>query len=71
MMYLPEFTPKGVTSPLRKSSRDGAQEPLCSSPKGETNAQAHGHLLWVPPRGMTSTNFLWSSQILLSTHKHA
>ena len=31
----PKFTPKGATSPLREDSRDDAQEPLCSSPKGD------------------------------------
>jgi hypothetical protein len=30
---------------LTKDSRDGAQEHLCFSPKGETNAQTQGHLL--------------------------
>jgi hypothetical protein len=29
---------------LRKNPRDGAQELLCSSPKGETNAQTLGSL---------------------------
>jgi hypothetical protein len=43
-IYFPKFTPKGATSPLRKNSRDGAQELLCSSPKGETNAQTLGSL---------------------------
>jgi hypothetical protein len=40
----PKFTPKGATSPLRKNSRDGAQEFLSSSLKGETNAQTLGSL---------------------------
>jgi hypothetical protein len=45
MVCFPKFTPKGATSPLRKNSRDGAQELLNSSPKDETNAQAQGHLI--------------------------
>ena len=49
VICFPKFTPEVAMSPLRKSSRDGAQEPLCSSPKSETNAQARGQLLWVPP----------------------
>ena len=43
--FSPKFTPEGAMSPLWKDSRDGAQEPLCSSPKGEITSQAQGHLL--------------------------
>ena len=41
----PEIYSQGAMSPLKKSSRYGAKEPLCSSPKDETNAQTLGHLL--------------------------
>jgi hypothetical protein len=68
-IYFLEFTYKGATSPLRKSSRDGAQKPLCSSPRARPTLKpkiTYYEIL----REDGEYKLLVELTIRLSTHKH-
>jgi hypothetical protein len=70
MICFPEFTPKGATSPLRKSSRDDAQEPSCSSPRARLTLKSKITYYEIL-REDDEYKFLVELTIRLSTHKHA